>query len=166
LVIALVSATSQPTTKNGSDEAIWGIAHEGCRTRILADRDHYSFGEPVHIHAMIQNVGRPNLDVAVGHFTRYEIQVSLPDGSPAPLTLWGRNKNPLNADGSSTTIKLAPGQTKTDEYPSLNRIFDMTIGGRYSVTARTSVVSDLDSEASVVLFSNTIFIWVENDATK
>jgi hypothetical protein len=61
---------------------------------------------------------------------------------------------------SRDTAVLSQGQTKVDDFKMLNGAYDMTLPGNYAIIGSRDLPSDIDPNARITVFSNTIIIKV------
>lgn len=124
---------------------------------VEVSKESYEFGETILLTVVLKNVGekqfRTRKTSALGMF---KINVILPDGKKAPLTLFGK-KHALGSAFASGFIVLSP----KEEYSAsihLARYFDMTLSGKYSIDVSKKVSVGNDGKATVSSPSLTIAI--------
>jgi len=119
----------------------WGPETQGCRFSATSDRASYRFDQSIRLCLTLKNENNELAVVRQSHvFLAYRFDVRLPNGTPAPLTLEGkRQMDASSAGGSMFGITLKRGQSHIDEVPMLNRLYDMTMIGEYTVTVRRQV---------------------------
>jgi len=93
----------------------------------------------------------------------YEVTVFLPDSTVAPPTLFTRESLRARGllGGSSISVPLKKGESEKSHLEDLNRWFDMTLAGKYTVRIRGYYPSRLDPDAKIEVFSNEIEIFVD-----
>ncbi len=145
---------------NNNDAGHWGPATEGCRVMIRPDKVEYDPGEPITIHISLQNESRDLLRVMDSGMP-YSVDVLWQNSvSTAPLTEWGQWLASPFTLTSTNVISLERGGVYRDEL-LLNRAYDMTRDGKYEVTLRWGVRSEIDPHATVQVTSNTIVLSVK-----
>jgi hypothetical protein len=158
LLIKLAFLALLATTKDSPNQ--WGAPVQGYRLRLVTDSDQYRVGEPINLHVILQNITQRELPV--GHFAVFlsELNVYLPTGGHAPLTLWGRGlADSLTVYlGANPMMHLAPGESKTVDFAVVTRAFDMTLEGQYTIVVDRKLQSQFDPDASIDVFSNSIVI--------
>jgi hypothetical protein len=160
ILLSLLGAT------NANDATQWGPATEGCRISLSFDKTEYDFGESINLSATVQNVGREKLQVE-GNQLRfpYRFEFYGPKSEETPLTLWGQAFMRTHGGSQSQQI-LSRGETRTDTFPTLNRAYDMTLAGKYSIVVHRIVPSELDPKAWIDVASNTLIIEVKDPYQK
>jgi hypothetical protein len=120
-------------------------------------------GHPVSVHIVLKNVTSQEFSVfrsvggTRGEF-HYSISVAGPGRTPAPLTKYGESVQKNGAFLISRIRKtVAPGEA-VDENVMIDRMFDMSAAGAYTITV--SRPSPLDP--AITLKSNTLAITVNN----
>ncbi len=143
----------------------WGKAVEAQALSIGSLRAAYAPGEPILLKVCFKNVGEKDVKVVYADpLGLYQVSVLLPDGKPAPLTLFGiqRESGPrvsvLPRDGKPAPLTLfgiqreagpressefalgtlKPGEETCDEL-ELSRLFDFTLAGKYTVSVQRAV---------------------------
>lgn len=135
-----------------------GVAHN-CRLSVTADKESYKFGSPVNLTLKFENLG--SRSVSVANITRadtYEFDLSLPksvamsDGDMperSPLTLRGRAMvHAMKNHGSNQVATLDSGKSVVVQIPTLNRVYDMTLTGEYTLVVRRELPSPEEKSES------------------
>jgi hypothetical protein len=144
---------------NGDAAKHWGTPLEGCRLGLITNEEQYHFGDLINLQVILQNLTRKELVFGDGGHFPYEISLTLPNGKPAPLSLWGQMESSSpKAYVRNVSIHLAAGETKTDDLSMLNRRFDMTLEGQYTIVVRRRLPSESDPNAWIEVFSNSVVI--------
>lgn len=161
LLIMLCSAHAEIREDDAANG--WGAIAEGARLRLTVARDRYRFGDSVDLHIVLQNASREELVLSRGSELPYEVEVISPDDMPAAHTEWGRRQMGFTAakSGSHRSVRLKRGESCVDDVHTVNRDFDMTLNGQYSIAVRTVVPSAKDADGWVWVFSPTVTIHVE-----
>jgi len=151
----------------------WGPTVAGCRLSVTADQASYHVSEPICLKITLENVGEGRISASrfrSGLSKDYKFDLTLTDGEPAPLTLFGKRRASLDGAGSFASLALAPGETDTVTVPRfnrlyLNRLYDMTLAGEYTLTVkRRFLPSGFESVKDwEEVTSNTIRIVVRED---
>jgi hypothetical protein len=163
-IFCLSLASFAGSAKPGDDTVTWGSTVEGCRIGVNANKTTYDAAEPIRLVIVLQNQSRPELSESEGSFP-YNISIIAPNSNkPAPLTSWGQwLMNPFKI-GSSSQQTLTPGDSLTDKL-ILNRAYDMTMDGTYTIRVSRAIRSETDPKASVWVSSNPITIEVRTQVT-
>ena len=114
-----------------------GTVDNGYQLSIHVEKSEFRPGENIDVDLIFSNVAEEDVWISEGGvMDDFEVDVTLPTGRSAPLTLYGvRMKEP----GSCDTIKL-PGNTSIKRTVNdLSRLFDMTRSGKYTIIAKRSV---------------------------
>lgn len=120
---------------------IWGPETGGSQVSLSSPKQSYHFDEPIHLNILCRNLDpEPLILVRSSLISDIRLDVRLPDGSPAPFTL--RGKEELVEGLPSTEIQiinLAQGEEHLWHFHSPNSLFDMTLAGDYRVTIHRTV---------------------------
>lgn len=128
------AATSEPLIVTKLPEKS-GPVTDGCQFSLSSSKVTYRYDQSVPLRFEIKNVNVESVGMSRDHlFDMYRFDVRLPDGEPAPLTLYGKLLNQRPFFGSSVFINLDRGMTDTHELSAINRIYDMTLEGEYMIT--------------------------------
>lgn len=127
-----------PNTGRSADDASeiqWGQEINGCRFSATTDRPSYRFDEPIPLNFVLENVGNePMIVRATDAMKIYRFDVRRADGKPAPLTSEGRRQSNDLEGSENMSIKFPPGARRENGIAMLNRLYDMTLLGEYTVT--------------------------------
>jgi hypothetical protein len=151
----------------GEPDMKWGPEIQGCRCSIVSDRETYRFDQPIRLRMKLENIGEQTVHVLEsGHSSlmtvAYRVEVRLPNGEPAPLTLEGKREANIGTELSVSLIRLDPGKSWTATIPMLNRIYDMTLRGEYNVTVYRQLAPRQSGEKPIEVKSNTLEIVVHD----
>ena len=153
--ILLLLSASPATTQ--SDDGGCAPPTEGCRLNLDTEKPQFAIGEPIDLRVSLHNVSRDKVRTGSLAYLGCRIEVLLPNGKPAPLTLWGEKLiHPMWVSAGSNTIELYRGEVWDEELRDLNRAFDMTLSGKYMITVHRMVTSSSDPEKLVDVPSNKI----------
>lgn len=152
----------------------WGPIIEGCRFSIVADHDSYPVGEPIRLRMRIENVGDEVVYLLGSQYDIWQtdgfrFDVRMPNGpvllsesesKPLPLTREGKRRRELPSSGFSPPFN--PGESAATSVAMLNRIYDMSVRGEYSVTVywQISLPQSGDKDQPIEVKSNTLKIIV------
>lgn len=149
-----------PVTSPSPGTGGWGIPVEGCRLQLATDRDQYQFGDLVKLRVVLENEHRDQLWVFEGAEFPYRIEVFRSSNEPAPLTLWGRIMSSRKKEASNNAVRLLRGQARVDELPMLNRVFDMSLDGKYAILVHRTLPSELDPNAWIEVTSDCVVVTI------
>ena len=139
-LILLAGIVNARPSAEEDQQVQWGKEVEGSRFGIAPLQPSCRYDQPVKVRMTIKNVGQEASHVLITDLMHvYRFDVRLPDGKPAPLTLEG---NRMMDDTNSTGVsfhKLEPGEFHTGRL-TLNRYYDMTLLGEYTVTIYRKVL--------------------------
>lgn len=138
----------------------------GCRLSASSPKRTYRFDQSIPLLLEVENV---NTDIAYFSdarlFSMYRFDIRLPDGEPSPLTLQGELES--TPFGSMVYIKLARGMRDADEVPAINRLYDMTLEGEYTITVYRQIFTlGDDKQERVEVPSNQLKIKVHANPEK
>ena len=138
LLILLAGTGDVVSAADGDKELEWGKEVEGVRFGIAPLSPSFRYDQPVILHMTVKNFQKVEIHISSGPYMGiYLFDVRLPNGKPAPLTLEGtRQKNDRVFNVS--TSNLAPGESHTERI-MLNRYYDMTMLGEYTITIQRHV---------------------------
>jgi hypothetical protein len=144
-------------------QAVWGPETEGYRLSIGTDKTEYAAGETIRLFVRLQNVGREAVGVLRGMspLRYHSFEILAPNKSRAPLTLYGVQETTNPSIRHRVGKTLMSGEVDEDVI-HLNRCFDMTLAGEYSVKASTKVIARKDSQKLVTVTSLPITITVKD----
>lgn len=132
----------------------------GFRITVAVQRQKFYVSEPVMLTVTTTNVSnKPQDYVFTGIYRDFSFVVTNQKGVNTPKTLYGQSC--LGADNNNQQVgmaifkRLEPGQQVTHTVP-LNALYDMTLSGAYSITAKQRF-SNIGSAEAV---SNTLKVQV------
>jgi hypothetical protein len=140
----------------------WGPTKEGCRIAVVARQTEYRYDQPIALDIILQNTNTEDIQVfRTALLSMYRIEVKLPDGNAAPFTLEGRRCGVDRADavGGYPDV-IEAGKSAKDAVTMLNRFFDMTKVGDYTVTVHHIMVYPHGSDKAVEVSSQPIVVKV------
>ena len=161
---------TEPTSKPSHPESKWGPEKNGCCISIEVEKKEFFRGyEPINVTVYIKNTGKFSLliiDEDVFIDNAFDIKDEKGD---VPLTEFGKALKKPKENLEPKTINIEP--SKEISYTVLlNRIYDMTLKGSYSVTLERKIimngndgkpVSKDGKYEEVEMTSNTIMIEVK-----
>jgi hypothetical protein len=154
-VLALSAGTKE------EDSTQWGPETDGGQVSLKATQSKFRFDQPIALQIVVKNVGDKRLYlVRTGLLFMYRFDVRGPDGKPCPLTREGSQEAMGGANGLRDSIALDPGKSNVFKVEMLNRIYDMSLMGKYTVKAYRTVILPGKDERSVEMPSNKIEITV------
>lgn len=106
-----------------------------------AEQELLTAGEPVWVKVTLKNLGKSPIGVEdLQPGGDFEVLVTAPDGSRAPLTRAGKSlvEARKESEGSRRAKFLEQGESLT-KYIQVSCFFDMTVGGRYTIWAARRV---------------------------
>lgn len=162
--IALGVAAAMSGEEAASKEPIvWGAAKEGCRLALKASLQQYRIDQPISVAMTLKNDSNNNVKFEVAKILMsYKFDVRLPDGGAAPLTLEGKKQSAGYVGVISRHLR--PGELITEDIPMLNRFYDMTLSGEYTVTAYRRLVLPTGGDGKEIeMQSNSIKITVTEE---
>jgi len=144
MLILVCGIASGEAENDEKQSEIWGQTVAGCRLSVTADQASYHVSEPIRLKIIMENVGEGRISASrfgSGLTKDYKFDLRLPDGDPAPLTLFGKRQDSLNGSRSFSSLTLGPGETDLVTVPRFNRIYldrlyDMTLAGEYTLTVK------------------------------
>jgi hypothetical protein len=142
---------------------MWGAAKEGCRLALKTSSRQYRFDEPISVAMTLKNDSNNNVKYEVAKILMsYKFDVRLPDGGAAPLTLEGKKQR--SGYVGIISRHLRPSELITEDIPMLNRLYDMTLLGEYTVTAYRRLVLPTGGDGKEIeVQSNSIKITVTEE---
>jgi hypothetical protein len=162
LVLCSVGSASQPTTRPAAH-----APSDDFKLTIDA-KSRYGADEPIYLEMVIRNVNGPVVNIVILEPSAdYDVKVVGPAGKDAPPTLYADHAKRA-ADlglGPIVILQLAP----THELPSkmqLNRYFDMTLDGDYTVTVSRKLRPVASTTQPIVVRSNELKIHVGSPVQK
>jgi len=127
---------------SGKQNETWGATVAGCRFSVAADKSSYHVSEPIRLRLILENVGEGRISASDFSLTSdYMWDLRLPNGDPAPLTLFGKRRVSFDDVGSARSWGLDPGERRIvsvsrSDRMYLNRLYDMTLAGEYTLTVK------------------------------
>ncbi len=127
----------------------WGKPVAGLATGIYTEKEVYGPGEPVTVWLFFKSVGPVELNTEPDTlFRNCDIDVTLPGGRPAPLTLFGQSQkherdrqtreaaeHPPDNEGAYGCVAPHDGR-EGGPIEMVNRLFDMSESGKYAIVVR------------------------------
>lgn len=116
----------------------------GLAVAIKVGKTVFSPGEPILMNISLMNMGTNDISVRLDHpLQLYHMDVWGPDGAISPFTLYGRRERErieriAHFGGSVFGIALPQGKEESDQI-HLNRVFDLTLPGTYTVSVQRVV---------------------------
>lgn len=163
-VLGTATAVFGDSRRDGQPPAESGATREGCRLSAAADRSSYAFGQPIIIRLTTENAGTKAVSVFWSYpMEVYRFEIRNADGKTVPLTLEGERLASLGGF-SMAVVPLEPGDPKVDVVPMLNRWYDMTLQGDYTVVVHRRVLMPGASKP-IELGSNTLKIAIRDGAS-
>lgn len=158
-----------PETNSGSiplDNNTVEKVEDGCFLLVVLDQDEYSSKEAIDLDITLKNTGKDIVTFAVAQpLLVLDIQVTLPNGDSAPLTLEGHRQK--EAFASYRTKKIGQGEQYTYSIPALDRLFDMTLSGTYTLNVKTKVYNlQNGSKEAVQIKSKSVELTIKEDYEK
>jgi hypothetical protein len=167
LALILIASASCNTVKDVTPATIDAVSKiksdapmGGYYITLTTSHDRYNASDSIDLRVELRNTGRRELAFGIGSSFPYDVDVLGPDGGPAARTQWGRRPSAsfVASEGSHRMGRLAAGAVVEDDLSMLNREFDMTLDGQYTITVRRRFSSELDSSAEIEVFSNPVVI--------
>ncbi|BCM92343.1 hypothetical protein IAD21_04222 [Abditibacteriota bacterium] len=124
------------------------------------DKASYKPTEPIILDMKLKNQRTTNVAYWTGSpFSIFNISVTAPNGAPASLTEYGKQKmGPIT--GSHFGRILKPGDEITGQF-LLNRLYDMTLSGKYKISVVCDIPAQDEPNKWVKIASKTTTIVVE-----
>jgi hypothetical protein len=162
-----------PTCEQGSDEKPLPHAEgktveekTGYTITIKPDKDNYQVGEKVNLIIIFKNVAKTDGNfISTSPFNGFTIDLSLPEGKPAPQTEYGKLVLPAWGGRSRSSRKMKPGEEVITKV-HLNRFFDMTLSGEYKIKVSCQKKARDGSDNSYRLESNFLSIKILAEGEK
>lgn len=158
LAVSILGLSAQTKEEESSQ---WGPQTDGAQMSLKATQSKYRFDQPVVLQTIVKNVGDKRLYmVETTLLFMYRFDVRGPDGTPCPLTREGTRERMSGGIGLRGTIILDPGKSNDFKIEMLNHIYDMSLLGKYTVTAYRQVTLPGEKGRTVEVPSNKIEITV------
>lgn len=132
----------------------WGPLGEGWALSLSMDRGEFLMGEKVTMTLITKNASNKGLKLPVlSKWTTYQFQLRDTSGN-VPLTRFGQRMKTRSLDSGHGNAEIPAGEMLTIEL-ELNRLFDLSLTGKYALQASRTVPRSGGSE-EVELVSNEI----------
>ena len=138
----------------------WGEIIDGVQLGICLKKDRFPVCEPVHLVIMLKNVGKDPVKYAETYPEQdYSLLVTDKNGKVVPLTRYGARLSKNVGEVLRRVVKtLGPnGEARVELL--VNRLYDMTEAGAYSITV-TRPIAKKDGNGVVVVQSGTLNVQV------
>ena len=137
-----VNAQEKPSAAaGGATDRKWGDVVGGQALSVATEKSAFAPGERIVLNIRFNNVGKADVRATLdGTLDIYEVAVLLPDGKPAPQTLFAKNYY-RRRSGSRSYPVLKPGRYYADTI-NIARLFDFSVNGKYVITAKRHVWKD------------------------
>jgi hypothetical protein len=167
-MILICMASLRAEGSGNEPSTTWGPEAAGCRLSATADRASYRFDQPIRLHLKLENVGDKTVHLigsphSVLMTVGFRLDVHLPDGEPAPLTLEGQRQTEVAGEVSVSGFALEAGHSATHIVPMLNHLYDMTLLKEYSVTVYWHLAPQQGEEKPIEVKSNVLKILVHDE---
>jgi hypothetical protein len=140
----------------------WGQPVGGQAISIAIEKKDCITGDKVILNIAVKNMSDHDVRSRVsGPLDLFKIRVSFPDGRDVPLTMWGRREVLDAAGGSLSDRTLHPGEQISVRI-MLSRLFDLSLGGKYTVMAKTKVIVDTKARKIATANSNSLQIEIDD----
>lgn len=168
LVWTTLSAAEESQSSDGSQQTVtqsaaikWGIERGGmrCAIELVYGKTQVAADQPIWVRCRTRKVSEDQAEIVARGASVYTFTVSDQDGQPVPKTRYGTPRSFRPSSGTMTQ------QWKVDREETmrihLNRLFDMTRAGTYTVSfSRQLVLPDgstvnVQSESLTVEVSDT-----------
>ncbi len=147
-------------TANDAKAPSTGREVEGFTLSLSSNQTTYKPGEMIKAQVVLTNVSTEKVTFSMGsEMEKFHFEVVLPNKEVAPLTLYGKKLQRVPMF-SYKTAYLPPEETIDVEFP-MNRLFDMTLSGNYTIKIVTSVSVRADREKLAEVSSNSIQVVVK-----
>ncbi len=135
---------------------------EGLALRLVSDAPVYAPGDRIVLGIRLVNVGKTDVLWADCPVSRARLTVSTLDGTPVPRTRRGMGVPADNAlvIGRGIVFRLKSGESR-DEQIDLNLLYDLTIAGKYFVTAQRKVMKPDGKWSPIDVVSNKLEIIID-----
>lgn len=138
-IASAACAAARPNDCGDWDDLEWGPPVDGQALSISTTQESYAPGQPIALRASLKNTGKDDVHYSKKYtLDENRISVRLPNGKPAPLTLYGTERfSWFHSSGTSYRI-LKPNQMACDHI-ELSRLFDFSLEGTYTVSVEREV---------------------------
>ena len=149
----------------------WGPRSGRLQLSIASDRARYEVGETIEVTVVLKNVSEYSTELKrMKGVPTYSMEVLAPGASwlgwrqKSALTPLGEETMDLRRATGTVGVDLAPGRESSEKY-EINRLFEMSAPGEYSVTLQcrqptTGIAEGGKEHPMVEVTSNTITIAV------
>jgi hypothetical protein len=141
----------------------WGEPVEGQALSISTERLVFTSGDRISLNIRVRNVKDQKVEVNYDAYMRpqfiFSVQVKFSDGRPVPLTQQGQKELRAEAErgmGSGRGVALRPGEETNFGDVVLTRLYDLTLAGKYTVSAKMKVLKPGDEFAKTDALSNNL----------
>ncbi len=136
LIILVSALTAGEANNDEKQKEAWGPKVAGCRLSVTVDQMSYHVSAPISLQITIKNGGKERVSITRSDWMLvYDFDFRLPNGDPVPMTLEGRRQESI-AGMTSVAKALEPGGVESDTIPILNRLYDMSLTGEYTLTVK------------------------------
>ncbi len=157
-----VMADSKSGEKIGAEsKTAWGEATDGLAISIVTPRAVYGPHERIVLTISLKNVS--NDDKRIGQtspLTLYDVEVLAPGKNKTPFTSYGKNRLENSREAGVRGSVLRPGEVTSVDI-DLNRLFDLTLPGPYTVSVQRVVGKTGASDRVLRAISNTITVTID-----
>ena len=147
-VVCAGSAAARPANCGDTDDLEWGKPVGSQAISISTPQEAYAPGQPIVLRLNIRNVGKVLVDFTKKYtLDENRISVQLPNGKPAPLTLYGTERFSRSHSNGTSGRHLKPNQVACDDI-ELSRLFDFSLEGTYTVSVEREDFEVKDGQVS------------------
>ena len=128
---------------------------EGYTLSVHTEKNVYAPLEKVNLRITIKNVANDDVKILKeSALSAYKLEVILPDGKKAPMTLYGEGAlKPDNVVTPSAAGILKPNEEFTSSL-LVNILYDMTLEGDYKISVTTMVSKRENAKEFIAIQSN------------
>jgi len=139
---------------------------EGYTFSMRAEKERYQPEEKINLVLVVKNVGdKEAFPGSSGFLSHAEILIYAPDGELTPLTAYGKYwSHPLLAGrrhSRNYIYSLGPGEEAIYVSEHINRTYDMTLAGKYKISATINLPKRDKTKETVTLVSNVTEITID-----
>ena len=139
----------------------WGNVVGGAELGIFVDKNVFSPCEPIIIVVKLKAVGGKSVGYEfTGRERDYRVSVKDKDGKDVPLTRYGARMKANAGEVFMRMFRTLDANQEATEQLLVNRSYDMTLSGRYTIVVDRSIRAAGDT-AFVVVQSGTLNIEVQ-----
>ncbi|HWO00615.1 MAG TPA: hypothetical protein VNS63_15255 [Blastocatellia bacterium] len=120
----------------------WGKPSGGFQLLVELEKESFSSQEPIEIHISLKNVSSKTIMIEqTAPWRDYSIEIRNEEGKEVAFSDARRRLEPKSKDDLITSHKptYLPAGGIVEDHLTLNKMFDLTARGTYSVTVRRSV---------------------------